>query len=134
MPSSEPTQPHFENQRHKGILKRFFVTDTALNFSCFSGTGSTQNIITALLQLLIVADRNRGAAVDFVSRLPETDVCWLFVKKKKKKEVGQRSDLVALLINTVQERYKEAFILHFKVTIISKLFGILEWKIEIIII
>lgn len=134
MPSSEPTQPHFENQRHKGILKRFFVKDTALNFSCFSGTGSTQNIITALLQLLIVADRNRGAAVDFVSRLPETDVCWLFVKKKKKKEVGQRSDLVALLINTVQERYKEAFILHFKVTIISKLFRILEWKIEIIII
>ena len=134
MPSSEPTQQHFENQRHKGILKRFFVTDTALNFSCFSGTGSTQNIITALLQLLIVTDRNRGAAVDFVSRLPETDVCWLFVKKKKKKEVGQRSDLVALLINTVQERYKEAFILHFKVTIISKLFRILEWKIEIIII
>ena len=85
MPSSEPTQPHFENQRHKSILKRFFVTDTALNFSCFSGTGSTQNIITALLQLLIVADRNRGAAVDFVLRLPETDVCWLFVKKKKKK-------------------------------------------------
>ena len=85
MPSSEPTRPHFENQRHKGILKRFFVTDTAFNFSCFSGTGSTQNIITALLQLLIVAYRNRGAGVDFVSRLPETDVCWLFVKKKKKK-------------------------------------------------
>ena len=56
------------------------------------------------------------------------------LKRKKKKEVGQRSDLVALLINTVQERYKEAFILHFKETIISKLFRILEWEIEIIII